>query len=630
MSAAVRPRPHALTVPVLGVVTALALLLSLLVVPSASAAPSPIAEPVAAPTGQVSDPPAMPGAEVVGLRERFSETFATEKASEYETVTSPSPVHFKDGGGGWQKIERGLRPQAGRRFGNEGRNDFGLSVAGDHTDRQLARIESKAGQAVGFGLEGARPGAASPDPASDGQDIVYRSILPHVDLRLSSLADGLKEVLILRSAKAPTRYVFPMRLEGLTAELQDRAVLFRDEAGTEVFRTTPPTMMDSSGGPHAPGTGSLALDYRLIEQPDGAQALELTLSPEWLADPARVFPVQVDPTVNRSTYPHVFADTTYAQSDKTQAFGWIEQLGTGHTTKDSYRAFVQFGDGSKLTPGDGYHLVISPTASLYQKYALNCGPHPIYLKRVTQGWWQNPNGLAGQFGPSYDPAGVQSPTGVCPSGTVNFDVTSWARGWQNGSLPNFGVAVLGSLSFTDSYRYFATTEVADAAQRPKLHVRWQNNVPTATENRLPANGAVLTTPPQNLSVKYGDEDSDWGRLRYQLERRQSNGSWAMVRDYETGALEPRSVEQLPVGQTLSAGVYRWRTQAWDGSDRSSWAPDFTFTVETPPLPPSIGSGGVGHVFNGVNQGGTIRFLDGQTGGPASFSGFDAFTFLRTN
>jgi len=29
------------------------------------------------------------------------------------------------------------------------------------------------------------------------------------------------------------------------------------------------------------------------------------------------------------------------------------------------------------------------------------------------------------------------------------------------------------------------------------------------------------------------------------------------------------------------------------------------------------SGGVGHVFNGVNQGGTIRFLDGQSGGPVS-------------
>jgi hypothetical protein len=44
---------------------------------------------------------------------------------------------------------------------------------------------------------------------------------------------------------------------------------------------------------------------------------------------------------------------------------------------------------------------------------------------------------------------------------------------------------------------------------------------------------------------------------------------------------------------------------------------------------SRGAGEVGHVFNAVNQGGTIRFLDGQIGGAASFQGFTEFFFLRT-
>jgi Papain fold toxin 1, glutamine deamidase len=38
---------------------------------------------------------------------------------------------------------------------------------------------------------------------------------------------------------------------------------------------------------------------------------------------------------------------------------------------------------------------------------------------------------------------------------------------------------------------------------------------------------------------------------------------------------------------------------------------------------------VGHVFNAVNQKGTIRFLDGQTGGVASFKGYTDFWFLAT-
>ena len=40
--------------------------------------------------------------------------------------------------------------------------------------------------------------------------------------------------------------------------------------------------------------------------------------------------------------------------------------------------------------------------------------------------------------------------------------------------------------------------------------------------------------------------------------------------------------------------------------------------------------GIGHVFNAVNQHGTIRFLDGQTGRLAVIGGFVEFRFLRTN
>lgn len=38
----------------------------------------------------------------------------------------------------------------------------------------------------------------------------------------------------------------------------------------------------------------------------------------------------------------------------------------------------------------------------------------------------------------------------------------------------------------------------------------------------------------------------------------------------------------------------------------------------------------GHVFNVVNQRGTVRFLDGQSGGVASFDGYESFHLLRTN
>ncbi|WP_180964227.1 beta strand repeat-containing protein [Ralstonia mannitolilytica] len=45
---------------------------------------------------------------------------------------------------------------------------------------------------------------------------------------------------------------------------------------------------------------------------------------------------------------------------------------------------------------------------------------------------------------------------------------------------------------------------------------------------------------------------------------------------------------------------------------------------------SRGAGEAGHVFNVVNQGGVVRFLDGQTGKPANLSGYTGLYLLRTN
>jgi RHS repeat-associated protein len=45
---------------------------------------------------------------------------------------------------------------------------------------------------------------------------------------------------------------------------------------------------------------------------------------------------------------------------------------------------------------------------------------------------------------------------------------------------------------------------------------------------------------------------------------------------------------------------------------------------------SRGPGEAGHVFNVVNQQGTIRFLDGQTGSTAVTDGYSSFYLLRTN
>ena len=45
---------------------------------------------------------------------------------------------------------------------------------------------------------------------------------------------------------------------------------------------------------------------------------------------------------------------------------------------------------------------------------------------------------------------------------------------------------------------------------------------------------------------------------------------------------------------------------------------------------SRGPNQVGHVFNVVNQNGVVRFLDGQSGKPATFGGYQSLHLLKTN
>lgn len=278
---------------------------------------------------------------MVAARNRYSATYKTETAGQYRTDLSAGPVHYRDGEG-WEKIDASLRQRPDGRFGNGGRNEFGLSVAPDNRDRQLTRMETKSGRAVGFALEGARPGGASPDPQTGAETIVYRSILPHVDLRLSSLADGLKEILVLQSAQAPTRYVFPLTTDGLRAELDDQGqVLYRDAAGAVVFVTPRPWMEDSANGPDLPGATSYEAAFRLLDTAEGGQALELTISEAWLKDPSRVFPALVDPTIY-NTEPYFDTDTYYYKANTTNASTANTALRAGASGSDHYRAFLMF------------------------------------------------------------------------------------------------------------------------------------------------------------------------------------------------------------------------------------------------------------------------------------------------
>jgi hypothetical protein len=113
---------------------------------------------------------------------------------------------------------------------------------------------------------------------------------------------GIKETLVLRSPDAPSSWTFPLVLSGLTPRLTGTGTVeLLDTAGTAVAWFPHGHMQDSNVDPHSGSPAeSTGVTFRLETQ-DGMPVLRVDADQAWLHDPARVYPVRVDPTTTTGT-----------------------------------------------------------------------------------------------------------------------------------------------------------------------------------------------------------------------------------------------------------------------------------------------------------------------------------------
>ncbi len=196
----------------------------------------------------------------------------------YTRLLYTQRVNFRGAGGAWQPIKTTLMTgPAG--WLHEQANSLKVTIAPAAANPTLVSVGFGPGQSLTYGLAGAAPVPAR----ASGSTVTYRGVLPQTDLTLTSVASGLKESLVLRSASAPSSWTFPLHLTGLTPyRTRGGAIGLRDGAGATVGQIPPATMRDSkfnkrSGLP----ASSTAVTYRIITL-HGAPALRMTASRAWL------------------------------------------------------------------------------------------------------------------------------------------------------------------------------------------------------------------------------------------------------------------------------------------------------------------------------------------------------------
>lgn len=391
-----------------------------------------------------------------------------------------APVHYRDGAGDWRPIDNTLVPADQPGFVAENTaNEYRLLVPNDVGDTPV-RIQSEDGW-VAFG-----PAGADGAPKINGPAAVMEGPAPGTRVEYRAMGEGVKETIILPAPPAspePPSYDFEVTASpGLVPQLTaDGGLRFVKENGAVVFVSPPPFMEDSAEVDGLPNH-STEIDYAL--QPN-SQGWTLTVMPDqtWLLDPARVYPVMIDPTV---TQQGADIDCWINQATPTTATCGGERIRVGlNSTGARRRGLLDFDIPSSIPLNA---TIDSAKLGLYmdaaQSLTTNSGEYSA--RRLTRGWtgratWNTYNGTDNWTNPGGDYKSEQ--TGLVTlngktSGYKFWDVTDITSSWIKGTTQNYGFIVKQSYETTDNALAFYSTNTTDDTRWPKLTISY---TPAAAE-----------------------------------------------------------------------------------------------------------------------------------------------------
>jgi RHS repeat-associated protein len=427
--------------------------------------------------GQVSEAAPAPFSvletgEIPELRSRTSRTFLEEPGT-YRLEAYAGSINYQDHAGIWQPIDNTLLPslKPGYALRNKA-NRYSLELP---AALSLAPVRiSEGARWISYSLEGAEGLLAS-----NGSRASYRGALPQVAINYEALADSVKEMVVLASADAPSSFRFLVHASpGLSADVDRRAVVFRDADGKTAFAFTPPFMVDANGAL------SEQVDFSLERLAEG-WALTLTADRAWLAASERRFPVAIDPT----TFVGPFDGTTpYATPGRNcslksgqaeLSFCSDSVLEVGTEAGSTRRALVDFDSINTLLPSMSTVLTAALKLKLQQTPSSSAA---LDVHRVSRAWttnlpsWNRYDGVNywTTAGGDFDAVPLSSQTVGPSSTTVSWRVTSAVLNWVNAGPQHGFIVKAASEGSAPVFRFYANIDEAGAPPDPYLSIRYRH------------------------------------------------------------------------------------------------------------------------------------------------------------
>jgi RHS repeat-associated protein len=426
-----------------------------------------------------------PAAEAEGLlgRTADSETLALP-GGQLEARIYPAPINYRDDEGNWRPINEDLHEGDGSAFAN-GQNSFDLALP-DQLDEGEVRVSSSDGwissQLLGADTQAAEVQSNSASYEADHGDLEFE---------LSSLANGLKEDIVLADSSQPSKFTYLLSAStGLTPQrAEDGSIVFGDDKGDQAFVLPAPIMLDSR-----PGLPAISdeIEYQLEEREPSEWLLTIEANREWIESPDRVMPIRLDPSL---TIPTPSLDCDYLLYNTTTA----KNVGCGSTGFDKLRAqykpaykeaaqerersVFKF-DTSSIPSGA---IVSEATVGLFAPYE-PLGISGVELRRATQIWdanvtWAKANATTNwtTSGGTFNAEGAEILASERKEleGWWNFSkgLAPIVQGWVSGAMSNQGLLVklrneegCAPPSCTDSWAAFSSSAATDSTKRPYLSV----------------------------------------------------------------------------------------------------------------------------------------------------------------
>ncbi len=440
--------------------------------------------------GQIG--PKLQVGELPERRTQNSKTRRNEDGSLTTTVFA-GPVHYRAGDGSWQPIDSRLRPiaQDGYAWANAA-NSFS------------ARFRSSPGEGfLSFGVQGQEfrltsVGSRAVAGRVAGPSIEYAGAYPSADLHYAVFSTGVKEVVRLADASAPTSYEFRLTgpATGPPPTVERRpdgsyAVVVPPLAGPAVVLEAPTVTEAAGPGELSPPDPDAKPALRVAN--DGRDlVVRVSVDPSWLHAAGRRFPVEIDPTL--TIQPDV-EDVVF-----TSVPGYLPNVGewlyVGGDPGGSWRPALRF-DLSAVPAGATVSSaklgLFYDGQCIYVPGAPFCGgtSHLINAHRITAPWSTSTTSNNLLFD-SVVSGGYTLPYGASDR-WMSWPITSLVSSWLSGAQPNYGVVLRHSPEVNSSSGPFAPgRRYPEPALQPRLEVTYVGDaVNLLAPTTLHSNGAEL-------------------------------------------------------------------------------------------------------------------------------------------